>query len=246
MHYDWSCNLACPSCRGEIQQVSGPAAVTMGRLHDVVVDELLAGARMISLTGTGDPFASQFLRDFLLHLDPTSHPALEAVHLHTNAIMWTPRLWEQMTGLHQLAVSTDISIDAATPETYHVLRRPARWDRLLENLAYITTLPSVTSIGISMTVSAVNHAELLAFHDFGARLAERSDGKVTFVEYKRARPRAHHDEASWRPLDLEALDAAATGVLLDQLDQLEDRRAAGAVPEIRSNLGEFLDLALTH
>lgn len=242
MHYEPSCNLACPTCRSDIEMVSGDAAERMRRLHDTVETEVLPHPRIISMTGTGDPFASRFLREFLIGFDRDRFPGIETIHLHTNAILWTPALWARMTGLHDIDVTTDISIDAARPATYELVRRPARWERLVDNLAFIGTIPNVRSIGVSMTVSQPNVGELVEFHDLGRRLAERSD-RFTFVEYKRVRRRMHHDDDAWRAMGLEHLGAADGELLVAQLAALEERRRAGAEPEIRSNLAEFADVA---
>lgn len=241
MHYEPSCNLACPTCRSAQYMVSGPEAERMRRLHDEVATEVLSHPRTISLTGTGDPFASKFLREFLIGFDRERFPSIETVHLHTNAILWTPALWERMVGLHEIDVTTDISIDAARPPTYEIVRQPAKWERLVENLAFIGSLGNVRSIGISMVVSQVNIDEVCEFHDFGATLAAASD-RFTFVEYKRVRRRWDHDDATWRAMGLEHLDAEGLEHLGGQLTALEDRRRVGARPEIRSNLAEFVDL----
>lgn len=241
MHYDDSCNLACPTCRDGIHNVTGPAAERLAALHETVLAEVLPSAQAISLTGNGDPFASPFLRQFLTDFDRRRFPKLERVHLHTNAVLWTPAMWARMSGLHDLEVTTDISIDAATPETYAVVRPPADWDQLMANLGFIATIPSVTSIGISQTVSQVNLDEVEAFYDLGADLAARATGKFFFVEYKRVRRRPHHTDDEWAALRLDDLDGERRARLARQFSALEQRRGA---PELRSNLGELLDPAL--
>lgn len=240
MHYEPSCNLACPTCRSGPYVVTGPEATRLEHLHRVVTEQVLTHPRAISLTGVGDPFASGFLRSFLEDFDRRRYPTIERVHLHTNAILWTPAMWARLTGLHEVEVTTDISIDAARPDTYARVRRPATWDRLRENLDFIGTLPNVSSIGVSMVVSQANLDELVEFHDLGVTLAAQSP-RFTFVEYKRVRRRWDHDEATWRAMGLEHLDPAQTAVLSRELTALERRRHGGARPEIRSNLDELAD-----
>lgn len=242
MHHDWSCNLACPTCRADVQMVSGEDAERMGRLHDIVERDILGHPGTISLTGTGDPFASKFLRDFLIRFDRATYPNIENIHLHTNAILWTPRLWARMPGLSEVKLSTDISIDAACAETYHVVRRPARWDRLMENLDFIAGIPNLHTLGVSMTVSSHNIAELVAFHELAQRLAAQCPDKHVFVEFKRVRRRDHHGDAEWHDLGLEHLDRSRMDLLLDQLRAIDDRRRSGAGPQIRSNLDELFEL----
>ena len=237
MHYEQSCNLACPTCRDAVYVVGGPEAEALRAVHDVVEAEVLRYPRAISLTGAGDPFASRVLRDFLIGFDRARFPSIETIHLHTNAVLWTPRLWARMRGLHEVEVTTDVSIDAARPETYRRVRPPADWDQLLDNLAFIGTIPNVASIGISMVVSQANLDELCEFHDLGRRLHATS-ARFTFVEYKQVRRRWHHDDATWARMGLEHLDGPQQLVLGAQLRRLRERRRAGLVPEIRSNLDE--------
>ena len=63
------------------------------------------------------------------------------IHLHTNALLWTPKMWRQVPDEVKRAInSAEISIDAARPETYSVNRRGGDFDRLLENLEFIAGL----------------------------------------------------------------------------------------------------------
>lgn len=242
MHYDASCNLACPTCRAGVESATGPAADRVRRIHEVVERDILPTATAVNLTGTGDPFASSFLRSFLTHFDRERYPLLENVHLHTNAIMWTESMWAKMPGLHEMPISTDVSIDAATAETYEVVRAPARWDVLGANMDFILSLPNVHSVGISMTVSQLNFRELMDFHEFGQALATKCPEKYFYIEYKRARRRSHHSRNEWRTLGLEHLDTTESAELLELLGQLGELRST-SLADIRSNLGEFSELA---
>lgn len=238
MHYDASCNLACPTCRAGVEAAVGEAAERVRRIHEVVERDVLPSATQINLTGTGDPFASAFLRKFLVEFDRAKYPQLENVHLHTNAILWTEAMWAKMPGLHEMSVSTDISIDASTKETYEVVRLPARWEVLQENLRFIMGLPNVHSVGISMTVSRLNFRELVSFHDLGVQLADMAPDKYVFVEYKRARRRGHHKRRDWKTLGIEHLDVQERAELAEQLAVLRELRTSGSM-DVRSNLDEF-------
>lgn len=242
MNYDSSCNLACPSCRDDVRQVNGPDAERMAQLHQVVEDELLVGAHTVSMTGTGDPFASRFLRSFLAELSPQARPGLRRVYLYTNAIMWTPQMWTRLPGLHDIELAADISIDAATAATYEVVRRPARWEQLQRNLPFIADLPNLGELGVNMTVSRLNFTEVRAFLDLAQELAQRRGDRRTFVEFKRVRRWGAHDsDAAWAALDLDQLAPDELEVLLAQLREVEELRPslAGSL-EVRSNLGDLI------
>lgn len=246
MNYDSSCNLACPTCRPEIRQVRGAAADRMAKLHRVVEDELLVGADTVSMTGTGDPFASKFLREFLTTFSEQTHPGIRRVYLYTNAIMWTPAMWDRLPGLHAIDLAADISIDAATAETYESVRRPARWDQLQENLAFIAAIPNLHELGVNMTISRANFREVRAFYDLASDLADRRDGARTFVEFKRVRRWGSHTDEQWAGHDLAGLAPDELDELKAQLEEIEQLRAQPPSPrshlDVRSNLGDFLEL----
>jgi len=100
-------------------------------------------------------------------------PNLEEIRLHTNAQLLTPRMWGTIPqDIQQLVESVDISIDAATPETYAVNRRGGSFERLLKNLEYISTLRKsgpLGWVGISMVVQENNFMEMPDFVHLGRR-----------------------------------------------------------------------------
>jgi len=246
MNYDSSCNLACPTCRPEIRQVRGTAADRMAMLHRVVEDELLVGAHTVSMTGTGDPFASKFLRDFLTTFSDETHPGIKRVYLYTNAIMWTPAMWQRLPGLHAVDLAADISIDAATAATYEDVRRPARWEQLQANLAFIASIPNLRELGVNMTISRANFREVRAFYDLASELADRRNGARTFVEFKRVRRWGSHTDEQWAEHDLAGLAPEELVELQDQLREIEGLRDQPRGPDshldVRSNLGDFLEV----
>ena len=65
--YDGSCNLSCPSCRTKLQMCSPKSDEykKIEKIHDIVINEIVKDAYRLYITGTGDPFASPFFRNFL-------------------------------------------------------------------------------------------------------------------------------------------------------------------------------------
>ena len=170
--YDRSCNLSCPSCRTKVI-VESQARDRIQQIQQRINDEALADARLLYITGSGDPFGSPFFRRWLQTMRRADMPRLERIHLHTNAQLWTPRMWETIPAeIRALVTSADVSIDAATAETYAVNRRGGRFDVLLENLAFVRTLREQGPLewfGINMCVQANNYAEMPAFVALGER-----------------------------------------------------------------------------
>ena len=162
--FDRSCNLACPSCRIDFINVHGKERLAVEEKMRQVEEELYEDVEALYLSGTADPFFSNSYRKFLTNLDPDKYSKLNHIHLHTNANLWTKQFWLKLHKVHHLVKSCEISIDAATKKTYDIVRRGGDWDKLIENLKFIVTIPSIQTFNFSMVVSDDNYKEMLLFH----------------------------------------------------------------------------------
>jgi organic radical activating enzyme len=170
--FDQSCNLSCPSCRTNtiMETVHGKAILNIQKRLE---NEALSDARMLYITGSGDPFGSPFFRRWLQTMSRSAMPKLERIFLHTNGLLWTKRIWESIpSDTRALIRSATISIDAATPQTYAVNRRGGDFETLLDRLAFIGELREhgpLEYLEIHMTVQANNYKEMPQFLELGRR-----------------------------------------------------------------------------
>ncbi len=242
LNYDESCNLSCPSCRPAPKQAQGEAAALVARIHEVVQDHILKDVRSISLTGTGDPFGSRTFRTFLLGFEPRRFRQMRSIHLNTNGQLFSREMYEQMAGLHRMMLSTDISVDATTQEVYERLRWPGKWERLMENLAFIRTLKNLQCLGISMVVQYENFRQMLDFIRLGESLMYK--GRYTFVEFKRIRNWGHLSEQEFRRMSMADMSPKEKAEFLSLLRAVEEKRVfnarRGRYPVIRHNLQAYL------
>lgn len=164
MSFDRTCNLKCPSCRvglyvadkKKIEEVN----LTIKEIEETFAKDLV----WIYVTGSGDPFVSVGFRNFLRKFDRKKYPKLTNIHLHTNATMWDEEMWNTMKPIHRYVKTCEISIDAATKETYETKTRiGGDWDILLKNLEFINTIPNLTYIKTSFVVQSDNYKEMVPF-----------------------------------------------------------------------------------
>lgn len=170
--YDQSCNLSCPTCRTELIVEREHEREILGIQHKLQ-DQALEQADYLHITGSGDPFGSPYFRQWLQDMRREDMPRLEWIHLHSNGLLWTPGMWGRISAsVRQLIKSTEISIDAATAETYAVNRRGGDLAKLLRNLEFISTLRQngpLQHLKISMVVQANNFLEMPDFVRLGRR-----------------------------------------------------------------------------
>ncbi|MCC6326135.1 MAG: hypothetical protein DCC43_07825 [Candidatus Brocadia sp.] len=170
--YDKSCNLSCPSCRTKLI-IERRNKKQILKIQDKIQNEAIQDAYYLHITGSGDPFGSPFFRKWLQTMKREDIPRVKIIHLQTNAQLWTPKMWGTIAkDIQHLIKNADISIDAANPETYAINRRGGSFERLLNNLEFISTLRKngpLEWVGISMVVQENNFREMPDFVRLGKR-----------------------------------------------------------------------------
>lgn len=164
LSYDTSCNLSCPSCRTGLIQKTQAEAARLDVFFDETVEPLLAQAREIKITGSGDPFGSRHFRRVLGRLAsvPADKVGGARLQLHTNGVLFDPRAWEELK-LEGHVRSVWVSVDATEPETYAELRRDGDYDRLWRNLGFLGKLRREGRIGalrLDFVVQAANFRQM--------------------------------------------------------------------------------------
>lgn len=136
---DDSCNLRCPSCRkGMIFHKEGSAFDLGIRLGDKINEWLHTYQKSVQvhIGSDGDPFASHVYRHFMEHTPERNDIKYSIL---TNALMlkeFSPRVPNVINNLKELGVS----IDGASKATYEKLRLGGKWEKIKENLQYISQL----------------------------------------------------------------------------------------------------------
>ena len=164
--WDPSCNLQCPSCRLEFVNLKNELRQKVDNTVDNVTETMGKDIRSITLCGAGDPFFSKSYVRFMKNFDVTKYPSLRNIHLHTNAVLWTKKLWESIPKVHPYINSCEISIDAATKDTYeNQVRIRGDWDKLMNNLQYIKNIPTLKQIRFSFVTQQRNYKEMKPFYE---------------------------------------------------------------------------------
>lgn len=160
--YDRTCNLSCPSCRVERFAADDELRNRFAEMQNRAILPLLANAKTVFVTGSGDPFASKNFRQLMTDLTPEAYPDLR-FQIMTNGMLFTPRQWASFPSLHGRVKILKISIDAAEGPTHEVLRRGARWPVMLENMAFagdLTAQGLVDHFELVFTVQSENYREM--------------------------------------------------------------------------------------
>lgn len=168
--YDESCNLSCPSCRKEPFQLSKKELFDKRFLiHKKVLAHLFKRPttkyRRINISGSGDPFVSLLYMDMLKtvpwHLFPNT-----VIDFQTNGLLLTRPIWDTLKELKVRVGAIAISIDAATSQTYSLVRRGGSFGILMNNLHLINLLREKNDISylrVDFVVQKCNYQEMPQF-----------------------------------------------------------------------------------
>jgi pyruvate-formate lyase-activating enzyme len=167
--YDATCNLRCPSCRTTPISFKGKDFEKAQLVQKQILNWDFKDSERIVFSTYGDPFASKLYREVLQSLDTRKYPQLRITIL-TNGILLTSDMWTRLNKIHQSIDRISVSIDAATEETYKIVRIGGDASRLLENLLFIGNLRQNNDISffeINFVVQKANYREMKAFIGLG-------------------------------------------------------------------------------
>jgi molybdenum cofactor biosynthesis enzyme MoaA len=162
---DRRCNLSCASCRStRAVKISNEESAFLDTVNEYVhsIGEHLLE---IELSGSGEVFYSPFGLTFLRSLSRSVFPSMK-VHIVTNGQLLTAALWESLGRAQSFIKRIDVSIDAATKETYEAIRIGASWNRLCDNLLFMSQLRQtgvVDMLTFNFVVSVRNFREIPQF-----------------------------------------------------------------------------------
>ena len=169
--HDRSCTLSCPSCRSRVIAANAAEAAGLNRMADDVLLPLARDARAVRVTSSGDPFGSRHFRHVLKGMARADYPRL-TLEIQTNGVLLTPAAWAEFDLAGRTALVA-VSLDAAVPETYAVVRRGGSFRRLMQNLAFLGARRRAGEIGhlrLDCVVQALNFREMPALVAIGAEL----------------------------------------------------------------------------
>ena len=166
--FDRSCNLKCPSCRADLvanDDIDSDDHKRKLILLKKIEESFGTGLKKIMITGSGDPFYSKIYRDYLVNFNEKLYPNLECIQVITNGVLLNEKMWNSLQSKKYIKV-VEISIDAGTKDTYeNITRLNGDWDKLIENIKFLSKQSSIVHMTFSMVVSQHNYKEMLLMYN---------------------------------------------------------------------------------
>ena len=90
---------------------------------------------LLSITGSGDAFASITYWNYLLELSTNGIPSNVRLNILTNGVLMTENNWNSIKPLLSSIRQIEVSVDAATEPTYKIVRKNGNFKKLCQTLA---------------------------------------------------------------------------------------------------------------
>jgi sulfatase maturation enzyme AslB (radical SAM superfamily) len=164
---DLTCNLSCPSCRTEVIKPSQEETHLYEQLGKQLADNLFAQPTQqrinLIVSTSGEIFASPMLLSFVNSIDLEKFPNV-FLNLQTNGLL-APRRWKRLGLMQDRVTKTTMTLDAARPDTYGIVRRGGRWCEALEALKFLQLQrENGMKFHVRMVVQDRNWREILEFY----------------------------------------------------------------------------------
>lgn len=161
----YSCNLKCIMCppkkTSEALNFHKPpehllkTAENLKKYYDKNI--------VIYLTGNGDVLARKDTRELLTNFDSAKYSTV-SFQILTNGLLFQPEMWEKIK--HNNFTYANVSIDAATKETYEKIRCGGKWEKMIAALEVFRKARDegkFSSVTLNMTVMRSNYREIPQF-----------------------------------------------------------------------------------
>lgn len=177
---DFSCNLKCPSCRGEVYIAKGAEREEIDRQAEDLLENAVPYVGRLWMAGSGEVFFSPTYREMLRD---ERCQRRSSISILSNGTLFDERNWELLEEKYQ-NIEVVISMDGIRNETVEKLRKGADAFKLKQNLEFLGSMRKKNKIHklfLSCVLQAANVGEI---YDLLEYCKEIGVDKVQFLKLK--------------------------------------------------------------
>ncbi len=179
MGWDYDCNVACITCRNEIIKNDENKLRELQAIEQSVLDAC-KNAKLFYTSGNGDPFGSSYARNLIKKVVEIN-PQIKFL-IHTNGVLCNENICNELNITDKIKGVT-FSIHASCKETYDKIVRYGNFDKVIENLKWVSTLKKdgkIETITLVFVVHKLNYRDMKDF----VKLAEEFGAIASFRHYR--------------------------------------------------------------
>lgn len=179
-HIDALCNVQCITCRDK-NMVFTDEIKKFDEITDSILIPVLKNAEGVYFNGAGEVFASKLCKKIIKKITDI-YPKIR-FSIITNGILANEENIREY-GLSDKIRYIEVSVHATTKETYNKIVRGGDFDKVMENLAFLSNMVKkgiIDTFCLNFVVSSYNYQEMPDF----VRLADKFNATVRFWEYRK-------------------------------------------------------------
>lgn len=170
VNFEDSCNLYCESCRNEIKVAHGKELEKNLKYADILIKDVLPYTEFVTMAGTGEVFVGKGYEKMYMS---NSMNNVKWIRLLSNGMLFNKKNWEKISANKIAKFILTVSVDAATKETYEIVRRGGNFDILKKNMEFASMLRKEGKLSyfrLNFVVQRKNYKEIPLFVQWGLDL----------------------------------------------------------------------------
>lgn len=184
------CNAACITCRDNIINNIGKNEIERNRIMQIIKD-----IEYLYISGSGDAFGSNYHRNLLKQVAEENKSIKFGIC--TNGILMTKEMCRDLGILNRIKL-VSISLPGATKETYDKIVKFGNFDKVMENLKWISQDNSIDEKIFNFVIHQINYKEIPEFIELGKKY--NFNMKFSYYRYWGTAYGTNYDEAAvWQP-----------------------------------------------
>jgi len=162
--YDKSCNVNCIMCRDEVITNNYKQTERLDSFVKPLFLPMLKDAKLVELSGYGELFASKHSIKLIKEIIKV-YPEIKFA-IHSNGILCNEKNCIDIFGSIEKIDNVNLSIHAATKETYEKIVKNGNFAACMENIKWLSLqkkLGTIKSLALGFCVHALNYREMKMF-----------------------------------------------------------------------------------
>ncbi len=195
--HDKVCNLKCIICRDEYKTNSIEETQKLDSIIDTVLP-LLKNAKIVSINGQGELFASRHSRNLVKQISST-YPDIK-FDILSNGLLFDEKNCNEIGILNKI-VSATISVHSNNKKTYDKIMLGSNYKQVWKNIEWLCDQKAknkIKTIKLAFVISLLNYKEMKNF----LKKAIEMDIEVLFALYNTSDSNMaynYHEMAVWEP-----------------------------------------------
>lgn len=178
--HDEQCNVKCITCRNEILVNSKEKEALLNSQIDTTFLPLLKNAKLVSLNGGGEVFASNHMKNLIKTITKVYPHIL--FKIHSNGILFDKEHCDEL-GITNKILLAEVSIHAATKSTYDKIVIGGNFNKVMQNIKWLSSLKEkkqLKNLRLTFVITSINYKEMINFQ----KLANKLNCDASYTTYR--------------------------------------------------------------